>query len=407
MNAARYRLRAMVAAGGGRRRIGQRMLARGMLSVVPGRMATVLRIWAMVVLVLAVPLSAQESSRQQELDVLRLQINRLQGDLAWLGHERRSLKAELSRVEIELELQLVRVTEAQAQRGRAAEALAELELEVGLLVARLEGSRGELRGVLKRLYRVGNQGYLRLFLSLDSGQEVLNGVRQLRFLARRDATALRHYVEIHETLADRRQQALQKAEEIQRWLTREEGRRQELERVRARQADVLARITIEHQLATARANVLLERERKLTELIAMLTGQLESMPAGAPITRYRGVLDWPVSGRIIRGFGPRLDPRYGTRVPHNGLQFSTASLDQVRSIYGGRVLLAAPLEGYGLTAIVLHPGRIFTLYAGLAELKVVKDDVLSLGQVVGTVTGQFYFEIRVENRPENPVDWLR
>jgi septal ring factor EnvC (AmiA/AmiB activator) len=56
---------------------------------------------------------------------------------------------------------------------------------------------------------------------------------------------------------------------------------------------------------------------------------------------------------------------------------------------------------------VLHPGRIFTLYAGLAELKVVKDDVLSLGQVVGTVTGQFYFEIRVENRPENPVDWLR
>ena len=174
-----------------------------------------------------------------------------------------------------------------------------------------------------------------------------------------------------------------------------------------RQAEVLARITTEHRLATARANVLVQREQKLSELIAMLTGELESMPAGAPIFRFRGVLDWPVSGRITRGFGPRLDPRYGTRVPHNGLLLSTAAFDQVRAIYGGRVLLAAPLEGYGLTAIVLHPGRIFTLYAGLADLKVSKDDVLSLGQVVGTVTGKFYFEIRVENRPENPVDWLR
>ncbi len=370
-------------------------------------MAAVLRLWAMVVLVLALPLSAQEVSREQALDFLRLQINRLQVDLARLGHERRSLQAELSRIEIELELQQVRVREAQSQRGRSAAALAVLEREVGALEARLENSRGELRGVLMRLYRVGDQGYLRLFLSLDSGQEVLDGVRQLRFLARRDASALRRYVETHEALADRREQARLKAGEIQRWLNQEEARRQELERVRIRQADVLARITTEHRLATARANVLVERERKLSELIAMLTGQLESMPAGAPITRYRGVLDWPVRGRIMRGFGPRLDPRYGTRVPHNGLQFSTAPLDQVRSIYGGRVLLAAPLEGYGLTAIVLHPGRIFTLYAGLAELRVAKDDVVSLGQVVGTVTGQFYFEVRVENRPENPVDWLR
>jgi septal ring factor EnvC (AmiA/AmiB activator) len=371
------------------------------------RIGSVLRFWAICVLLLATPVVAQEISREQELGALRLQINRLQGDLARLGHERRSLEAELSRIEIELELQQIRVREAQSQRGQAAEVLTELEREVVVLEKQLEASQDELRGVLTRLYRVGDQGYLRLFLSLDSGQEVLNGVRQLRYLARRDAVALRQYVKIHDALADRREEARLQAEEIQQWLSREQNRRQELERVRARQATVLARIKTEHRLATARANVLVERERKLGELISMLTGQLDSMPAGAPITRYRGVLDWPVAGRVIRGFGPRLDPRYGTRVPHNGLQLTTASLDQVRSIYGGHVLLAAPLEGYGLTAIVLHPGRIFSLYAGLAELKVAKDDVLSLGQVVGVVTGQFYFEIRVENRPENPVDWLR
>jgi septal ring factor EnvC (AmiA/AmiB activator) len=367
----------------------------------------VLRFRAIVLLLLAVPLAGQENSREQELNTLRVQINRLQSDLARLGHERRSLQAQLARVEIELELQQVKVREAQTQRGRASEVLSALESEVEVLEGRLEGSQEELRGVLTRLYRVGDQGYLRLFLSLDSDQDVLDGVRQLRFLARRDAVALRRYVEAHNALADRREAARLQAGEIQRWLDQEESRQQELEQVRARQADVLARITTEHRLATARANVLIERERKLSELIAMLTGQLESMPAGAPVTRFRGVLDWPVAGRVLRGFGPRLDPRYGTRVPHNGLQMTTASFDQVRSIYGGRVLMAAPLEGYGLTVIVLHPGRIFSLYSGLAELKVAQNDVLSLGQVIGTVTGQLYFEIRVENRPENPVDWLR
>ncbi len=79
----------------------------------------------------------------------------------------------------------------------------------------------------------------------------------------------------------------------------------------------------------------------------------------------------------------------------------------MRAIYAGQVLYAAPFEGYGLTAIVLHPGRVFTLYSGLSELGVAQGDVVTLGHVVGAVARQLYFEIRVENRPENPADWLR
>jgi septal ring factor EnvC (AmiA/AmiB activator) len=128
---------------------------------------------------------------------------------------------------------------------------------------------------------------------------------------------------------------------------------------------------------------------------------------GTPLQEFRGVLDWPVAGEVVGGFGPRRDPRYRTEVPHNGVELTTRPGSAVRAIYPGKVLFADALEGYGPTVVVHHAGRVFSLYAGLASLGVGKDDMLSLGQPVGAAAERLYFEIRVDNRPENPLDWLR
>jgi septal ring factor EnvC (AmiA/AmiB activator) len=367
----------------------------------------VARFWLVVCLLAAVPLHPQELSREEELDSLRLQIQRLQGHLARLGHERQGLRTELSRLNIQLELQQHRVREAATQGALAQEELLHLEAEVGDLEVELGRARSDLRGVLVRLYRTGEQGYLRLLLSLEEGDDVLDGLRQLRFLARRDSGALRRYVDTFDRLAGRRDLARRKAEEIEAWLVDERERRDELETLGRRQQELLTRVEREHRDVTVRTERLIEREQKLADLIELLAGRVHAPPQGDSIARFRGVLDWPVAGRLTQGFGPRLDPRYGTRVPHNGVELATAAGAAVRAIYGGNVLFAAPFEGYGLTAIVLHPGRVFSLYAGLAELEVAPDDVVSLGQVVGTAQGRLYFEIRVENRPEDPAGWLR
>ena len=86
---------------------------------------------------------------------------------------------------------------------------------------------------------------------------------------------------------------------------------------------------------------------------------------------------------------------------------ATAPGSEVRAVFPGKVLFAAPFQGYGTTVIVHHPGRVFSLYAGLSQLKANKDDVLSLNDVVGLASDKLYFEIRVENRPEDPTGWLR
>jgi septal ring factor EnvC (AmiA/AmiB activator) len=95
-------------------------------------------------------------------------------------------------------------------------------------------------------------------------------------------------------------------------------------------------------------------------------------------------------------------------VPHNGIEIAPEGRPApVRAVYPGKVLYAAPFEGYGPTVVMHHAGRVFTLYAGLAELRVRQGDVLELGDPVGTAAGRLYFELRSENRPEDPVGWLR
>ena len=110
---------------------------------------------------------------------------------------------------------------------------------------------------------------------------------------------------------------------------------------------------------------------------------------------------------MTSGFGSILDPRYRTKVPHTGVDLAVAPGTEVKAVFPGRVLFAAPFQGYGNTVIVQHPGRVFTLYAGLGTMRVAKEDMVSLGDAVGLAADKLYFEIRVENHPEDPLTWLR
>ena len=80
---------------------------------------------------------------------------------------------------------------------------------------------------------------------------------------------------------------------------------------------------------------------------------------------------------------------------------------EVRPVYRGKVLYAAPFQGFGLTVVVSHSCGVLSLYAGLDELRVGKGDVVSLRSLLGITAGQLYFEIREGNRAVNPRGWLR
>ncbi|HYH44331.1 MAG TPA: peptidoglycan DD-metalloendopeptidase family protein [Thermoanaerobaculia bacterium] len=358
------------------------------------------------------PDRAAIAAREQELAGLRGEITGLERRLQAARRQQSGLRGDVARLDLELTLQEKRLAEAVAARDLTARRAAAGAAEVARLENLLAATRRDLSRRVAGLYRMGRQGYVRLLLSLRPDERLLPSIRLVRFLARRDRQAADQYGAARARLARERDQLLARRGELEGWITREEARRRHFAVLRERQAGLLARLEREGAALTARAGELAERERKLSGLLEML-GRGSGEPAAPPgeanqaIQQFRGALDWPARGKVTAGFGPRLDPRYRTQVPHNGLDIATAAGSEVQAVFPGKVLFAAPFAGYGTTVVVHHPGRVFTLYAGLSQLRVGQGDVVSLGDVVGLSSDALYFEIRVENRPENPLHWLR
>ncbi len=347
----------------------------------------------------------QVDDREAELQAVRGEISRLRQQVDRLQGEERNRSHELTRIEVDLQLQKARLAEVRTRRSAVSEHLEQSRAEAAALQVRLRQTEKLLAASAQRLHGWSAGSALR-WMTMNSSGDEMNQVRWLRYLVgssrQRRATYNEQKQRLDELLSGLDAQEV----ELASLVTQEEQRNQELIAAYRRQTRSLTQVRRQRtQLAQTVAG-LVDRERRLDEFIGLLQGR--SFAGETPIQRFRGVLEPPVRARVAKGFGPQMDPRYKTKVPHNGLEYDlTGQRQTVGAVYAGEVVYAAMFQGFGLTAIVAHPGDAFSLYAGLASLRVSKGDIVALQQPVGSAEGSLYFEIRLENRPQDPSRWVR
>ncbi|MEM1181714.1 MAG: peptidoglycan DD-metalloendopeptidase family protein [Acidobacteriota bacterium] len=346
-------------------------------------------------------------TREQELAGIREQIAHLRDRVSSMRSRETSLADRLERVRAELDLQQARLDEANAALALATDRVADAERQILEIGTALTAVETDLRRRMVGLYRLGRYGYLQLFLSMEPGDDLLSAIRQLRFLVRRDRRALDRYEELRADLAGQQRRLEAEKSQVADWQGQEKRRRDQLAKVRRQRQRLLDQVSAERRRLDAQASELQVKEQQLVRFMDRLVADGPAPLSGESIEEFRGVLDWPILGDVSVEFGPRLDPRYKTEVPHNGLEIETQIGDKVRTVYPGEVLYAEEFEGYGPMIVVHHPGRVFTLYAGLRLLSVGPGDVLALGDVIGAGGEKLYFEIRAENEAQNPREWLR
>jgi septal ring factor EnvC (AmiA/AmiB activator) len=353
-------------------------------------------------------LGAAPSSRESELTRLRGEIARLEGELESARASSRTLAERLRATALDLSVQEGKVREARLALELSSEKVVAGEEAVAELEGKLGRLRDSLRVHLVTLYSLGRERLLRLLLAMRPQGDAPGAIRQLRFLARRDALAAAEYRGTMQRLAQERAALEVERERVTSWVAQEEQRRAAVADVRAEHERLATEAERRRRQLESRAVSLRQREARLDRLIDVLLEQDQSVLEHTDVRQFKGVLDWPIEGEVVTEFGPRLDPRYRTQVPHNGLAIAARpGARDVRAIYAGRVLFAAPFQGFGPTVVIQHAGVVLSLYAGLAELKVAKGDVVSLGQVLGSPSGELYFELREDNRAVDPLDWLR
>ena len=115
-------------------------------------------------------------------------------------------------------------------------------------------------------------------------------------------------------------------------------------------------------------------------------------------------LQWPVRGEIITQFNGSSS---------KGIDIAGSAGTPVKAAAPGRVsYVGEGIRGYGKLVLITHTGGMLTAYAHNSQISVREGQQVSAGQTIATMGSsgtdrvKLHFEVRVNNRAVNPMDYL-
>jgi len=156
--------------------------------------------------------------------------------------------------------------------------------------------------------------------------------------------------------------------------------------------------------------------KSLQKSLAQIMGSVRRKKADSKVETLRGLsslkgrLPYPVTGRILQGYGKQKHKEFSDVLLIKGVEFRVDSGRSVKAIASGKVIFSDSLPGYGTMIIVDHGQRFYTLYGKLANPKVSVGKVVEAGEDIASISdattdsaqGNFYFELRHKGIAVNP-----
>jgi len=354
----------------------------------------------------------QPTDREARLRAMRLEIERLESELAALRARESSVLGDLERLGTELRLREAEHGEVSLRLERTTEAIDDRNERLAGLEQAQEQRRLYLAFRLREIYKEGPEQALKRVIGGAEVEEYWAALRYAAYLSERDARVIGDYRADTRNIDQERRALLAEREQLRSLMGELAEARSRISGARLQRTRLLTEIRHDRS----------KREGAVAELRAAagaLNDLVESLPQGdgrptMDVRKFKGLLDWPAEGEVSAGFGSVVHPRFQTRVPHPGLDIEGQAGEDIRSVFDGRVVFASWMRGYGLTAIVDHGGGLLSVYAHASALLVEPGEAVARGQMLGKIgeTGSLrgpflYFELRVDGQPDDPRKWLR
>jgi septal ring factor EnvC (AmiA/AmiB activator) len=385
------------------------MMTAPWVKAVAGRLLLLTACW----LLLAGGAAGDELERQrQSLKQVEQGILRVDEQLKSKRRKQGALETELDKLEKELSGLRRNVRRREDRLEHLKKTIGEKKLHAGRLREQIRKRETRVKTRLAAFYR---QGEVRLYKLLFQGRSPAriaeNGffltrlVRQDRALLasfRDDWRTLRGALEELRRLQEEQQSRLRMLRESQHLLTRGcHAREQGVERLKK-----------DRQALAGELTALREKARRLQGLLKRLETEQSSkyIEKTGIFAKQKGRLRWPAEGAVVVGFGANHHRKLGTRYQSQGIEIAQPPGRDIRAVWGGKVLFADNLHGYGKLIILNHGESYYTLYAQAEHLARKVGEQVAAGEVLGTSgfggRSGVYFEIRHRGEPLDPGKWL-
>lgn len=366
------------------------------------------------VLVVSITAAHSQTSRNADLTRIRADIARLRTRLDDLRTQTRSAEHDLEESDLELGIRTNELQLAVDMQSQLEEQRRETESQIAAIAPRIAREKEFLRKRLAALYRLGGLSYVRMLLSIDDRRDPVQAMSMLSFLVSRDARAVTRFQAEREQLRTRTIELADREQKVAAARRIVEQRQRSVAAARADKQRTLLSLRNQGSESEQKLADLEEKAKRLEHLLDALSRQNGAATAATDIRSVQGALAWPVQGKIIEHFGKQRNAKFSTVTFSNGLKIAAAPGAEVRSVFAGTVLFSQWFKGYGNLVILDHGNRVFSLYGNLKSPGVAVGDRINAGQALAGVgesedahSGYLYFEIRQDNKPQDPQKWLR
>ncbi len=350
------------------------------------------------------------AATKRQIEAVKSQIDSLNQSIRSDQNKKASEQKAIGEIDREIAKTSNEVRKLQSQIASSHEHLKTLEQRQTQINKDLASQRASIAALVENSYRNGPQEPVKLVLNQQDPATLTRLMQYQRYSHDARQQKLDSFeqslAELNQVKADA-QQEMERLAELKRGVDRQQALLADKKKQRKQAlASLDKKISTQgNQLKTLKANQAnLEAVlKRIQEAMARVT----TYDNPTPVVKQRGNMPWPVSGRILRGFG---SPREGD-LRYAGVVLEASEGTPVRSVNNGRVVFSDWLRGYGMLTIVDHGNGFMSLYGNNQSLTRKPGETVAVGDVVaysgnsGQSIEGLYFEIRKGGQPVNPQEW--
>ncbi len=376
-------------------------------------------------LILFSPLSAF-SNNQENLKLLRERIQSLQKDLADKETKKQDTTNALRKTEHAINGITDKLSKLIEHDRRIVEEYKQLQTRHKQINNEIEAGRNQLKKLLYQQYVAGQQDYLRLVLNQQNPNQMARDIYYYRQFSLARSSSIKNLEHNQNEIENLTQTSRKKKDEITAIQSEYFNQRKKLEQEKAKHQAMLSQVAAQITQQQQEINKLENDEKRITRLVneinklliqekpqsTLINNKLPVASAtSAPFTELKGKLNLPVRGKLVNTFGGQ---RSGKHVTWKGLFIESPSGSDVKAIFGGRVVFADWLRGFGNLIILDHGNSYMSLYGNNATLHKQVGDTIRGGDTIATVGNSsgnadsgLYFELRHRGKPFDPLTWIK
>jgi septal ring factor EnvC (AmiA/AmiB activator) len=321
--------------------------------------------------------------------------------------EEQALLEQLRQLDEKINSRQKKIDELKGKIRTQEQRIAVKDQELAEVAKKNEALRQHLVKRLKAFYVTGKTGFLNVTFSGKTLPDLVLTQEAFHSLVTYDQALFKAYRESVAAIERVREANQLEKSVLVNFLADADAERAALNQAADEQTALLQRAQMEKGLHAQALKEMRKAEEKLTAALPPASGAPSGPDRG--FAQARGKLPPPVWGQVVGRFHAAVgdeDPALS-----NGVSLKTAERVDVFAVYGGTVIFAGSMRGYGKLVIVEHDRQYHTVTARLGEIAVREGDAVKQGQMIGQTAAAaergLYFEIRRGAAAEDPLRWLR